>query len=661
MQQSEHQEQPDRDAGRGLVSRYGLTDYLTNIRTAFSSKIKSASFNPGYLLEIGILAVWTLWLLGAYVDFNPQIFPGGREFGSSVQTHHLWENVRACGYCAFWNGSERGGVPAFADIHGSMLHPVVAAATLLFGVINGSKITLIIFFWLAGVAQWWLAKLFNLSWLPRMWSAMLAIAGGHLAGRMELGAINVLIATSAGSLVFPAVLAVHKKPGFKNAALLGIIGAGAILGGSGYMQVGLISAIPAILLLLIGRDLKLSRTWKMYALAVGLALLLCAVFLVPFLHFSPNFSKAGDPEFNTAQTVSYALLNLLINDPAYYATDALDKLPYPHLYTLFIGWPAVILAVAGTARTEMRDRRWVLFLISAAGLIFLTSSAVTLEWLVNYFPGVAGVRHPPQIASLAITPILALAAYGLEKVLNLDWPAFRLEFNRQPGTSALSTTWIVLIPLALNLLDAKTFSQTWIFTERQTPQVLALLEGLRTPGMEWVNPPFGEHFYVEAAVSMGLKLSPGIMSWGWEGREIPVASREANRVGPPPGPVKQINLIDGIPVYERTDQPYAAIYDSTGNILSTCKATGRGGFIDVRCDRTEQGRLIVKENAWSGWHAWDNEGEKVDLIAGPWLELDALPGLHIYRFRYIPWDAPAGILLSLIGISISVWLWRKKE
>ena len=89
--------------------------------------------------------------------------------------------------------------------------------------------------------------------------------------------------------------------------------------------------------------------------------------------------------------------------------------------------PAVLLAVVGLVAAPADQRRRVVFLSVVVGMEFLVGSAVLLRWLVETFPGVAGVRHPPQIAGLAVPPILGLAAVGLERVLRLDWPSLRLE------------------------------------------------------------------------------------------------------------------------------------------------------------------------------------------------------------------------------------------
>jgi hypothetical protein len=89
-----------------------------------------------------------------------------------------------------------------------------------------------------------------------------------------------------------------------------------------------------------------------------------------------------------------------------------------------------------------------------------------------------------------------------------------------------------------------------------------------------------------------------------------------------------------------------------------CTASADGGHIDVYCQSDQGGTLYVQENALPGWNAWLDE-EKVELIPGKWLAVNAISGKHVYKFRYQPWDVPLGILVSMLGLGLAVWLWSK--
>ena len=213
---------------------------MDNLNSHFWKKFQSLSIkNPNFrngvvvVLELSLIALWAIYVGRDYLNFNPRVIPAGREFISSIQTHHMWTRFQDCGWCALWNNTMRGGYPMFVDVHGSMLHPIVIVTTLIWDVINGAKVALVISFWFAGVAQWWLARELRLGWIPRLWSAGMAVVGGHLTGRMELGVFGAVFSTAMCSLVFCGILYVARGGGKRAAVLLGILMASALISGHG--------------------------------------------------------------------------------------------------------------------------------------------------------------------------------------------------------------------------------------------------------------------------------------------------------------------------------------------------------------------------------------------------------------------------------------------
>mgnify|MGYP006291914459 CR=1 FL=1 len=608
------------------------------------------------LLELILIALWAFWVGREYLDFSSNVVPAGREFGSAIQTHHLWTRFRACGWCALWNGSAQGGYPAFAETYGSVLHPVIMITTLIWGVLNGSKLALVIGLWIAGCAQWWIARELRLSWLPRLWSAGMAVVGGHLSGRMELGVFGVFLATATTSLIYAAILAVARRDGWKATVVLAIVAALSLLAGQGYMQIGLLGLLPALVVLLSDKGFRFRQVWKKYLVAAVLAVFLTAPFLVPFLHFSPNFVKHTDPQFDSAQPIAYIPLNLVIDDVDYYRSEMLSKLAYPYMNTLYIGWIPVLFALVGLMSLREEERKYFWFFGVSIAMTLLLSSATVFKWAVTFLPKVAGVRYPTIIAGLIVPPILGIAAYGLDYLFSISWPKIWLGMSEaeKPIGRSLSLKSLLLIPLIFSLYKGYQFSQLWIYTDKRDEVVEPVIEALRTDSIQWVSPPFGEHHYIEPAIAAGLKVSPGIMPWGWKDRDSPAPFLEASHSGPPAGSVELVEMVADVGIYEHMDEFYAAVVNDQETEI--CHANGNSGRIDVECDVPFAGSLIVKENTYAGWKAW-RDGKRVALKGEQWLQVDVPEGKHQYQFRYRPWDVPLGLALSALGMAACVWLW----
>lgn len=607
-----------------------------------------------YLLPFCVLAllfIWTMWLGREYLVFSKSAVPAGREFLSTIQAHHLWTRVQDCGWCALWDGSERGGFPALADPLAGSLFPLNAASTLIWGAVNGAKVALLAALFLAGVAQIWLARELKLGWLAGVWIALMAIAGGELAGRMELGLFSLLTSLSMAAFVFPAAIRVSRRGDHRSTALLGLVLALFVLSGQGYVQVGMALISPAFVILIWRAPAGEKIVLRRFVEAVGLALLLASPFLVPFLHFMPNFAKDSDPGFGAAQPLGYYVLNLVVGDYTYLTSPILDKLPYPHMYAMFIGWVPVILALACLRLAKREDYRVIFFLATSAILALIVGSGELLKWAASWLPELGALRYIPVVGGLAVPPILGLAGYALEHIWRLDWPSLAFHWSNRKISDGrvLDLRWLLLIPLLLALKTAYTFSHQWLYTDILSPGVYDVLTALKTPDAQWVEPPFGEHVYIEPAVRQGLKLSPGWMTWHWKDRQMPQPVLEASFGDPPADSSGVVAKVRDVTIFARNSPAYAAVYGSTDS--SPCKAQTEGGNITVSCQSSLSGVLQVEENSYSGWKAW-RDGQPVALRDSDWLSVDAPAGNHTYMFRYQPWDVPLGLLSCLVGLVI---------
>jgi hypothetical protein len=626
------------------------------------SRLAISTLDWATIAEVGAILAWACWVGRDYLNLDPAMWPVGNEFSSAIQTHFVWYNLFKCGSCVFWNGTVNGGAPAFAELHGSLLYPLVVVSTLIWGVLSGAKLTLVASLMMAGIAQWWIARIMGLGRIARIWVSAMVIVGGHIAGRMELGAFGVMLSIGACSLVLAAALDLALTGRRRSTLLLGVTLGLALLAGQAYMQFGmLIGLFPPLIILLIDERWKIRPVWKEFAKAFGVALLLSAVLWVPLLHFWPNFVKPSDVQFQAAQPLEYAVLNLVIRDIPFFTSEILGKLPYPYLNTNYVGWVPIILAVIAFRLIPRSGYRLMSYLIAAISLVYLTGSAVLLKMLVPIFPNlVPDVRNPPQIFSMAVPAILALSAWGLDLLLRQNWPVLRVQFpGRAIREASFRLTWLVLaVPIFFSIQSAYDFGKNWL-VQTQVPQIQPILTQAVTPSTQWTQLPFGEHFWVTPGLDTGLKLTYSVRAWSWKDRAQPAAYREVSNKPEDLASPDLVGKINGVASLIHPKNEYASVQDGTKVI--PCSAYAAGGDIDVTCSAAVGGVLVVQENTWSGWYV-SMDGHPASLMSDPnWLMTQAPAGRHQFSFRYRPWDAPLGICLSLIGVLIAIKWWRESS
>lgn len=621
-----------------------------------------AGRRPAYLLEWALIIGWAVWVGRNYLDANPRMWPWGAEFPMVVLPNYIWTLLSRCGDCVFWNGYINGGYPAFAELHGAPLHPLTIITTLLQGPINGVKTNLILHLALAGFAQWWLARSLNLSLVPRLWGALMAVAGGHLAARMELGLFPLVMSTASASLVLAAGLDLAIKKNTRAAIGLGVCLTLLILSGQGYLQIGiLVTLLPAFLIFLLNERFRFNSLTGLFVLAGGLAVLLSATFLVPLLHFLPSFAKDGDAYFTTTQPLEYLPLNLVIRDDGFYRLMTLGKQPYPYLYANYIGWFAVLLALGRLFHPPAAEkRRLYFFFLTSLILVFLAASAISLKLVFSLTPEfLIGIRNPPLIAGLVVPLVLALACWALDDLLKQNMPSLTLSWS--PHFSiGVNLFWVVIaFPLLWSLKTTHDFARYWLVTTPAGSDLPVVLQSMTTSSTQWIRMPLGEHFWQPDIADLRMKLTGFPRPWHWKNRLMPEPHLEGVRFEDAVNLPEYVRTVEGIRILSFPQNQYAFV--QSGNRQKACAAQALGGHITVTCRDAPAGRLVVMENYFSGWTA-QCDGQRVALDPqSPWLSVWLPAGEHECRFNYRPWDVYVGLLLSLIGIGAVVYLWRKSD
>lgn len=620
--------------------------------------------------ELAALWLWTVFVTRVFFVPSRASIPVGVDFVMTTMGNHMWEHARRCGACALWSGDTLGGAPALVDTLGGPLHPLVAVTTLLWGVVNGAKVVIVVAFFVAGVGQWLLARELGFGATARLWSGAMAIVAGNLYGPLSDGLLPVVVAASTATLLLAMVVRMALDRGGRPlTAGVGVLLAMLVMSGQGYLQAGFVLGLPTLAILVAGRGMPWRRFLARFAASAAIGALVAAPLLVPFAHFWPYWGKPGDSTFGSSQPFRFVPLNLVIDDVDFYRNGALGKVPYPAWYLNFVGWIAVAVAVAGVVGLWRRGRRrLVVFLATSVVGAFWMASATPFRWVSDHALGsttirdlVAGIRVPSLIAGLAVAPVLALGAAGLD-----GWS----QKLRTAGTRTVRGTngrrVAVAAVIVVSIAQCQSFADKWMATsELPVQHIDSVLDELATPDLQWVQPPFGEEQFVLAAIGRGIKVAWFDRPWSFVDRPAPTPVLEVTR-DDRPGRIAIDHLGDDLSLYAAAPgSEYAAVV-AAGGERTVCAARGEGGDIDVACDAPGPGVLVVRENALDGWRARVDGAPATVSADGQWLAVDVPAGPIDVQLRYRPWDAGVGFALMFCGIALAAWLtvpphWRRRR
>ena len=277
--------------------------------------------------------------------------------------------------------------------------------------------------------------------------------------------------------------------------------------------------------------------------------------------------------------------------------------------TISAGIP-LLLALLGLLLARRTDRRALVFLLLALGGVLITAGAAPFRVLALLAPGIAAtVRNPWLIAGLATPLLIALAAYGVERVLCL----------RRPGTPPAPRPALMLRPLLFLLLlwslaAVYGFNRQWLTTPRRDAAMQRVFKSLRTNTTRWVALPYGRHSWVAPALDAGLKLTDVVRPWRW-----------AERSTPPPSRRTTTELQPG---YQASIGDLYIIAEPAVNMPRSAAAPRRLPARRTRAAEISTSNPYCRaryaqlyEHSWTGWRA-TRDGVAIPLQAGEWLRVE---------------------------------------
>lgn len=165
------------------------------------------------VLELAVLLIAAGWALSDLLDLNPMLRLRGTEYeyltSSAFTVAQAWSEH---GYIPMWQPYFSYGEPLIEWGFSSVLSPLVTFPALIFGAINGIKISLLLHVMIGGVGGWVLGRVLGLGTVGRVLLGLLMIGRGNLAGLMSEGFFQLTVSQAFMPFALAAVFAIIRFP-----------------------------------------------------------------------------------------------------------------------------------------------------------------------------------------------------------------------------------------------------------------------------------------------------------------------------------------------------------------------------------------------------------------------------------------------------------------
>lgn len=595
------------------------------------------------------------------------------------------------GEIPLWNPYMLAGFPHVGDFVNHFWNPVSTIPILLWGGINGMKVSIFLSFIIAGLGQWMFAHVIGLRPVFRLWSAVLFMLSGGLALLWRVGWYELLV----GAAWFPWCFAFYwralQQHSLKFIFLTAIAIFLVISTGGGYYPVYLLVSLvvlTCVALIRVSSGERLNRIRTAASIAVVSAAL-SAVVILPYLHgFRYTVRDAAPDTFqHFSQPIHYGLINYIVHTPDWFRANILGTASGWNWF--YIGWlPIAALAFIPLAVSRSTRLRWRML---TSGLLFL----VLIMWFANQFspfkqvyewiPFLYTFRFPNRLLIIATSPLLILSAQALEYAYRLSRAGVRnfklvhTPSGKKPSNFAVhylvAALWIV--GLATTTRGVYEVNQQFAFIDQVlNPKPFAVLQWLKNydPSTYYVN------------------IGGGVIYWDWTPAaytlEMPVLNFQYNRHlrsqdlqrrpsspffarakyqislpdQPFPGNAQQLREFEGVLVWYIPDtlpyafsvlpaliQEYSPLTVDQVTPLSV-RINGPNQIIVRGAPQQEGEVLVALASDYPGWKLLiDGKPAEITPFNG-YLGSRMLPGEHLYTFYFLPAQFIVGAAISALTL-----------
>ncbi|MCL4867909.1 MAG: YfhO family protein [Anaerolineae bacterium] len=654
-----------------------------------------------FLLEwLVLILVVYLYSQAVLLDFNPQQLQQTGEHNESATLPILAEiGLTRYRQLPLWNPYMLTGFPHAGDPVNHFWNPLATLPVLLWGGINGMKVSVFLSLVAAALGQWVLAHVLGVRGIFRLWAGLTYALAGGLALFWRLGWYELLVGIAWFPWCFAALWYALHHQDRRSLVLTALAIFMVVSTGGGYypLYLGVCLAVLSGMAWVWQppekRRLMVTRGVIIVALSVGLL----AVIWLPLTDGLRYTVRDAPPDYpqRTSQPIPYALFNYVVSDPAWFGTDVLGK-------GLGFGWfylgvlPLLALAFTPWLYGRFPWRRRFIVAWAALLLVLLLWHAnrhTPVQYLYDWFPALYIFRLPNRLLVVASAPLVALAALTLQ-----GWVVWARRWwrgldvavtspHRQPTAQSISLVrvlnLIVLLILFLAGRDLYTVNKGFAMTPQTRNQ-----NARQT--LTWLKQQDDSLYYVNIG---GDRIYWDWMAYAYE-LEMPVINFRYNRgvatmgeqYGPgspfnaqpkyvlsghgqagPPG-AQSLYHSQGVTVWYRPDVlPFAFATEGIRGPVNrsqvqeqAVRLDGPNRVVVTGAAANSSQHLIVLISDYPGWRLRiDGKQASVAPVNG-YLGAKMEPGEHTYTFTFRPLKHDIGLVISLLTLLFCGY-WLRSE
>ena len=645
-----------------------------------------------------VLIEWSIIVCAAYffsapvlLDFDPnQLQQTGEHNESSTRPLLAEIGLLQHGEIPLWNHYMQTGFPHAGDLLGHFWSPIATIPVILWGGINGMKVSIFISFVLAGLGQWYLAQVSGLKGIFRLWSSLTFMFSGGLAFLWRLGWYELLVGMVWFPWTFAAFWQALKKRDITSMAWTAFCVAMILFTGGGYYPFYLIASAGTMLIVALiaaqpeERFIQIKRALSIAVFSAGLI----AVMALPIYDgYRLIVRESGDDLVQQgSQPVSYAVMNYVISQGEWFNTEILGTAGgWNWFYTGPLMLGALLFLPLGFQHSRKKSMLAAMLAISIVLLLWVANRYPPVKYLYDYVPFLYRLRFPNRLLILAASPLLILSAaslQGLMIVLRKQFKNYRISFSYQNDglekTTRLRglTIVIFIVILFFSLKDVYLTNHSFGFVsfpiEPKSLQALRYLKN-KDEGMYYINLGGGALYWSWTPAAYIVQLP--VINFNYNQHllnrdsqnlpEAPFVATPKYQFSPtlenPPG-ATLLKDFDGVGLWYFADAlPFA--FTAPGNELvngtkldpthiteASARYDGPNRVVVTTAEDHTGDVVVALVNYYPGWKVL-RDGEPVPLTpANEYLAAPALPGKHTYTFIFDPPLHKIGLTITLLTI-----------